>query len=133
MINPNLQRLAAETKTMGVIEEPEAVGRVGVPGEGPFMTMYLRSDGEHIQEARFETYGCPTAVACGSWVTQWVVGKPVEQAKALSAHDLTLVLGGLPLGKEHCAGLAVGSLHDALGHLEPGRPGESGEVRNVSG
>lgn len=118
MINPNLQRLAAEAITMGAIEEPEAVGRVGVPGEGPFMTMYLRSDGKHIQEARFETYGCPTAIACGSWVTQWVVGRSVDQAKALSAQDLMLVLGGLPLGKEHCAGLAAGSLQDALARIE---------------
>ena len=50
----------------------------------------------------------------GSWLTRWVEGKTFEQALVISAEDLMRVLGGLPLGKEHAATLAVKALKDAL-------------------
>jgi NifU-like protein involved in Fe-S cluster formation len=53
-------------------------------------------------------------IACGSWLMQWVKGKTKEQAKVIQPCDLELVLGGLPLGKEHCAGLAVKALRSTL-------------------
>lgn len=89
-----------------------------MPGEGPFMTMYLRAGTGQIQEAWYETYNCPIAVGCGSFVTRWVEGKTTEQAALLDAEALTKILGGLPLGKEHCASLTVKSLRKALFALE---------------
>lgn len=107
-------QLFNDPRTQGALPEPDAIGQEGVPGEGPFMTMYLKLDGDQVREARFETYGCPYAVACGAWVTRWVVGRTAEKARLLEASDLSAILGGLPLGKEHCAGLAVGALRRAL-------------------
>ena len=101
--------------TLGALTDADAIGREGAPGEGPYMTMYLKLDGETVREARFETYSCPYAVACGSWVTRWLVGRTAEEARLLETSDLGLILGGLPLGKEHCASLAVLSLRKALG------------------
>ena len=103
-----------DPQTLGVLPEADAVGQEGVPGEGPYMTMFLKFDGDTIREARFDTYGCPYAVACGSFVTRWAAGRTVEQARALEPDDLAKILGGLPLGKEHCASLAVLSLRKAL-------------------
>ena len=103
-----------DPKTLGCLPNADSVGRVGMSGEGPYMAIYLRLDQDVIRDARFETYGCPYAVACGSWVTQWVVGRTAAAARALEAADLELMLGGLPPGKEHCAGLAVGALRAAL-------------------
>ena len=82
------------------------------------MVMYLKVGADCIQDARFETYGCPYAVACGSWVTRWAVGRTAEQTLALEPGDLGILLGGLPLGKEHCAGLAVNSLRKAVAALQ---------------
>jgi nitrogen fixation protein NifU and related proteins len=101
-------------QTQGALPDADAVGQEGVPGEGPFMTVYLKLDRGSVREARFETYACPYAVACGAWVTRWVVGRTTEQALLLEASDLSAILGGLPLGKEHCASLAVGALRVAL-------------------
>lgn len=103
-----------QPQNMGTIEDADAIGQEGFPGEGPYMTMYLRLDDGAIAEAKFETYGCPAAMACGSWLTTWLVGRTVEQAGVIESNELMLMIGGLPLGKEHCAGLAVKSLRSAL-------------------
>jgi len=98
---------------MRKLEGVDIVGQAGEPGEGPFMTISLRMDGDTVAEAAFETYGCPSSIACGSWVTAWITGRPLSMAEALDADSLMKVLGGLPLGKEHCAALAVRALRDA--------------------
>ena len=96
------------------MEEADAIGQEGMPGEGPFMIVYLKGSKEKIEEATFMTYGCPIAQACGSWLTGWVVGRSAQQAKVIGAEDLMRILGGLPLGKEHCASLAINALKKAL-------------------
>ena len=103
-----------DPRTLGALPDADAVGQEGLPGEGPYMTLYLKLEGCVVTDARFETYGCPYSVACGSWVTRWVVGRTAEQALMLDAGDLSAILGGLPLGKEHCASLAVLSLRKTL-------------------
>jgi NifU-like protein involved in Fe-S cluster formation len=109
-----IQQLFNDPKTLGSLPGADVTGREGVQGEGPFMVMHLKFADDHIESARFETYGCPVAIACGSWVTQWVTGKTSEQAGLLDAGDLIRLLGGVPLGKEHCADLAVKALRDGL-------------------
>jgi NifU-like protein involved in Fe-S cluster formation len=76
--------------------------------------VHLSVEQNSIASASFETYGCPVAIACGSWLTSWVTGKTFTQAAVIEPGDLEKVLGGLPLGKEHCAALAVNALKDAL-------------------
>ena len=99
---------------VGVLEEAHANGQQGTPGHGPYMVLYLRILGDRIEQARFQTYGCPAAIACGSWVSDWVVGKQVGEAALLQIDQVTAGLGGLPLGKEHCPPLAVGALKSAI-------------------
>src|SRR5579862_6702266 len=105
-------------------ETAEIIGRAGVPGEGPHLLLFVRWEGEQIAAAGFDTYGCPAATACGSFVSSWVEGKTCEQASVLEAGDLSRVLGGLPLGKEHCAQLAVTALRDALRQWQSRERGE---------
>jgi NifU-like protein involved in Fe-S cluster formation len=99
---------------LGLFENPDVLGRAGMPGEGPYMGIALCLVDGRIAAASFESYGCPSAIACGSWLTRWVEGKTFEQALMISAEDLMRVLGGLPLGKEHAAHLAIKALRDAL-------------------
>lgn len=103
---------------MGALPDADAEGQEGLEGAGPYLKVYLKWNGdqgcETIGEAWFETYGCPTAIACGSWLMKWAEGKTRAQAMVIEARDLELVLGGLPLGKEHCAALATKALQAAL-------------------
>lgn len=109
-------------RNMVPLPDPDVVGQVGMPGEGPYMSLSLKWDEERVVATSFDTYGCPVVRACGSFVSDWVKGKTVEQASVLTASDLMLVMGGLPLGKEHCAKLAVDALIDALNlHMEKGK------------
>ncbi len=96
------------------LPDADVVGQAGVPGEGPYMLMSLKWDGERIVATSFDTYGCPVVRACGSFVSEWAKGKTLEQASVLTASDLMLVMGNLPLGKEHCAKLSVEALLDAV-------------------
>src|SRR5689334_23002056 len=106
-MNDAVVNLFNNPETLGGLPDADVSGQEGVPGEGPFMVMHLKFSGDIVTDARFETYGCPFAVACGSYVTRWVPGKSAGQALLMEPGDLGLLLGGLPLGKEHCATLAV--------------------------
>ena len=77
----------------------------------------LVSEGS-ISDARFETYGCPVAIACGSFLTHWAQHKTLDQVRIIESGDLERILGGLPLGKEHCAALAVSAFQSALDRIE---------------
>jgi nitrogen fixation NifU-like protein len=85
------------------------------------MYMTLRCVGECIVKASFETYGCPTAFRCGHWVTEWVAGRSPAFVTVLTPQDLIQVVGGVPLGKEHCADLVVNALRDAVKGWEESR------------
>jgi NifU-like protein involved in Fe-S cluster formation len=106
----------------GIPEEASSAGAVvgqeGFPGEGPFMQLALAWEEDHCVKAWFETYSCPAAVACGSSLALWLEGKTSEQAASLTAEDLSHTLGGLPLGKTHCAQLAISALKSALVQMQ---------------
>jgi len=113
MSDSTIQQLFNDPKTLGSLPDADVTGRTGVQGEGPFMYISLKFAGERIETARFETYGCPVSIACGSWVTQWVAGRTAAQASLLDADALRRLLD-IPPGKEHCADLAVTALRDGL-------------------
>ena len=117
MVSAYVQDHFANPRNIGTLVNADAMGLSGIAGQGPFMQMFVRMEFGKIVEARFDTYGCPVARGCGSWLSCWVVGKTPEQALVIEAEDLMRILGGLPLGKEHCAALAVDSLRDALSRL----------------
>ncbi len=126
----------------GPLPDANAVGQDGEKGEGPWMRISLRvqaqaqtegsDSGDTIEEARFETYSCPVAIACGNWLCGWLRGKSLALAQRVEAGDLSLLLGGLPPGKEGCARMTIRALSRALSQhqqpqvLEP-EPGLAGD------
>ena len=102
----------------GDFGEADVIGQDGIEGEGPYMEIALQMDGERIRQGHFETYGCPAAIACGSRLMQWIEGETVADAADLKAEELSALLGGLPLGKEHCARIAISALNSALRQWE---------------
>jgi NifU-like protein involved in Fe-S cluster formation len=101
-------------RNVGPMEAPDAQGQAGSPQAGEFAVLHLRLRRGRIAEARFQTFGCGPAIAACSLVTEWVKGKRVEQARALTCAELVEMLGGLPEDKLFCAELALGALGDAL-------------------
>jgi nitrogen fixation NifU-like protein len=81
---------------------------------GDTMQIYLRLNGDRIEQATFMTDGCGPSVACGSKLTQMVCGKSLEAADAVRPKDLLDALGGLPEESVHCAELAVNTLREAI-------------------
>lgn len=85
-----------------------------MPGDGPYIKLWLEVHADKIVRAAYVSNGCPSSIACGSMVAQVVIRRTVEEALRLEATDLKLLLGGLPEGKEYCAEMAVAALRDAL-------------------
>src|SRR6266581_3446441 len=86
-------------RNAGSLEDATNYGVAGSPGDGPYMELWLKVDGDIVQRAGFATYGCPAAVACGSLVTQLVTGRTLGIARKIEPADLIKLLGGLPEGK----------------------------------
>lgn len=99
---------------VGPLEAATHQGVAGSPGDGPYLILWFVVEEDVIQQAAYQTYGCPAAIASGSMTATLLVGRTVEQALNLTATDLMLLLGGLPEGKEHCAQLAITALTNAL-------------------
>ena len=114
MLSSTIQAEAAAPYHLYAMDSPDIIGEAGVEGQGPYLTLYVKVFGDMVEEASFKTYSCPNAIACGSWVTRWMEGRTREVLSRLTADDLMRVLGGLPLGKQHCAGLAVTALQQAI-------------------
>lgn len=108
----------ADPRNQGEIADADAVGTVGSPECGDMMRMWLKfteKDGKKvIDRASFQAFGCQTAIAVASMATQLLKGKTAEEARLLSAQELSGDLGALPPMKIHCGQLVEGALKNAL-------------------
>jgi len=108
----------ANPKNQGELPDADAVGTVGSPDCGDMLRMWLKfteKDGKRvIDRASFQAFGCQTAIAVASMATELLKGKTAEEARELSAAELTGELGPLPPMKIHCGQLVEGALRSAL-------------------
>jgi nitrogen fixation protein NifU and related proteins len=103
----------------GTIKNPSGVGIVGNPVCGDLMKIYIKvkrdaKKGEMIQDIKFETLGCASAIATSSMVTDLAKGRTLEEAKRISRNDVADALEGLPPIKMHCSNLASEGLIAAI-------------------
>jgi nitrogen fixation NifU-like protein len=101
-------------RNVGVIEDPDGVGKVGNPVCGDLMEMMIKVREGRIADIKFRTFGCGAAIATGSVATEIVMGKSLEEAAQLTRQQVAEALGGLPPQKMHCSNLAAEALHAAL-------------------
>ena len=88
-------------------------GMVGAPACGDVMKLQIRVEDGIIQDAKFKTYGCGSAIASSSLVTEWVKGKTLEQAGAIKNAEIAQELS-LPPVKIHCSILAEDAIRAAI-------------------
>ena len=114
MYSSQVQEHFANPRNCGELADADGEGCAGRPGRGNYMIIQARLDGERVAALGFRTYGCPPAIAAGSAITEMALGRPVADALRITRAELLAALGGLPLGREHCAALAIEALTAAL-------------------
>jgi nitrogen fixation NifU-like protein len=78
------------------------------------MILYLKVQGDRITAAKYHTVGCGPTIASGSMLTELIIGKPIDECRALTVENLIEALDGVPPDKLHCPALAIAALQDAL-------------------
>jgi len=101
-------------RNVGVIEDANGIGEVGNAKCGDIMKMYLKIEDDVIQDVKFETFGCGSAIASSSMATELIKGKPVSEAMQLTNKAVAEALDGLPDYKMHCSVLAEEAIQSAL-------------------
>jgi NifU-like protein involved in Fe-S cluster formation len=101
-------------RNVGSIDDASCVGNAGNPADGDTVRLYLKIEEERITDAKVKVFGCPTAIAAASALTELIIGKSVDEALAVRNEDVSEALGGLPEGKMHCSVLAEAVLKDAV-------------------
>ena len=96
------------------IPNADGVGEVGNAKCGDIMKMYLKINGNIIEDVKFETFGCGSAIASSSMATELIKGKTIDEALAVTNKQVVDALGGLPAHKLHCSVLAEESIKSAV-------------------
>lgn len=98
----------------GRLDNPDGVGLIGSPGAGPFFLLGVHLVAGRITAARFECHGCGALVACGSVLTELVIGRDLSACEEITAFSLIEALDGLPPDKRHWVDVAVMALRQAI-------------------
>lgn len=101
-------------RNVGEIPDADGVGTVGNPVCGDLMTIHIKVKDNRLTDIKFKTFGCGSAIATSSMITELAKGKTLEEALKITRTNVADSLGGLPPVKMHCSNLAADALHAAI-------------------
>ena len=101
-------------RNVGVIENADGIGEVGNAKCGDIMKIYLKVKDGIIEDVKFETFGCGSAIASSSMATEMIKGKSIDEALTLTNKAVAEALDGLPAHKLHCSVLAEEAIKNAI-------------------
>ncbi len=101
-------------RNMGDLKDADGIGEVGAAACGDIMKISLKIKDGIIEDARFKTFGCGSAIASSSMATELIKGRSIDEAMSFSNQEVVDALGGLPPVKIHCSVLAEEALKAAL-------------------
>ena len=101
-------------RNVGKIDNADAIGEAGSLACGDSLKIYLKIENGIVTDAKFQTFGCGSAVASSSILTEMIIGKPIEEVKKITNKDIAEQLDGLPPEKMHCSVMGHEALEDAL-------------------
>lgn len=104
-------------RNVGVIENPDGVGEVGSLACGDALTLYFKLDEKgKIEDAKFQTFGCASAIASSSALTEMIKGLTLDEVSKITNEDIASYLGELPKEKMHCSVMGRDALEKAISH-----------------
>lgn len=114
MYSPIVMEHFKNPRNVGEIKDADGIGTVGNEKCGDIMKMYIKVNDGIIDDVKFETYGCGSAIASSSMATELIKGKSIQEAVELTNKAVVEALGGLPPIKIHCSVLAEQAIKAAL-------------------
>ena len=105
-------------RNVGKIDNADAIGEAGSLACGDSLKIYLKIQNGIVTDAKFQTFGCGSAVASSSILTEMIIGKTVDEVKKITNKDIADQLGGLPPEKMHCSVMGYEALEDALKNFD---------------
>ena len=101
-------------RNVGEIPDADGVGEIGNVSCGDIMKIFIKVENDVIRDVKFQTFGCGSAIATSSMVTEMVKGKSLDEAERITNKAVAEALDGLPPEKMHCSNLAADALHEAI-------------------
>lgn len=115
MYSPQLMDHFLHPRHRGALPGATATGSARWDLCGDRLRLFVRVDEGRVAEAAFEAWGCGAAVAAGSAAADWLRGRDVEEARAMTAFELDRALGGVPPAKRHALVMVLEAVAEALG------------------